>query len=166
MDALMNQDTALLAILALSAMVLSLVTVIISIVLVVRQRKLLNRYKLILNGPNGPDLEQLLLAQDQSLNGLKNDLGRLQQQVTNMAAAAQLHIQKTAIVRFNAFPDTGSDLSFAIALMDANNNGFVLSSLYGRSESRTYAKPIQNGKSTYQLSDEEKEAISKAMAQS
>jgi hypothetical protein len=69
------------------------------------------------------------------------------------------------IVRFNAFEDTGSDLSFAVALLDADYNGVVLSSIFGRNESRTYAKPVVAGQSSYFLTNEEKEALDMARKQ-
>ena len=72
-------------------------------------------------------------------------------------------IQKIGIVRYNAFKDTGSDLSFALAMLDENNNGVVLNGIYSREMSNIYAKPVQNGKSNYTISEEEKEAIQKAM---
>ena len=64
-------------------------------------------------------------------------------------------IQKVGIIRYNAYKDTGSDLSFTLALLDENNNGVVLNGIYSREMSNIYAKPIENGKSTYTLSDEE-----------
>ena len=72
-------------------------------------------------------------------------------------------IQKIGIVRYNAFKDTGSDLSFALALLDENNNGVVLNGIYSREMSNIYAKPVENGKSKYTISEEEKEAIEKAI---
>lgn len=72
-------------------------------------------------------------------------------------------IQKTGIIRYSAFTDTGSDLSFALALLDEDNNGVVLNGIYSRDMSNIYAKPIEKGKSTYTLSREEEEAIKKAI---
>lgn len=72
-------------------------------------------------------------------------------------------IQKVGIVRYSAFKDTGSDLSFALALLDEKNNGVVLNGIYSREMSNIYAKPVENGKSTYTISKEEEEAIKKAM---
>ena len=68
-------------------------------------------------------------------------------------------IQKIGLVRYNAFSNVGSDLSFAIALLDQNDNGVVFNGLYGSDSSNIYAKPIKNGESQYQLSSEEKYAI-------
>ena len=72
-------------------------------------------------------------------------------------------IQKVGIVRYNAFNDVGSDLSFTLALLNEQNNGVVLNGIYSRDMSNIYAKPIKNGESTYTLSAEEKEAIQKAI---
>ena len=72
-------------------------------------------------------------------------------------------IQKVGIVRYKAIANTGADLSFAIALLDHQNDGIVLNGIYSRDGSYTYAKPIRNGKSTYNLSDEEIEAIEQAL---
>ena len=72
-------------------------------------------------------------------------------------------IQKIGIVRYNAFKDTGSDLSFALAILDAKNNGVVLNGIYSREMSNIYAKPVQNGVSPYTVSEEEKQAIEKAV---
>lgn len=72
-------------------------------------------------------------------------------------------IQKVGMVRYNAFKDTGSNLSFALALLDEKNNGVVLNGIYSREMSNIYAKPVENGKSTYTVSEEEQEAIQKAV---
>jgi hypothetical protein len=74
----------------------------------------------------------------------------------------RLNVQKVGVVRFNPFADAGGNLSFAIALLDGQNNGIVLSSLHGREGTRIYAKTIENGGSKYNLTDEEKEAIQQA----
>lgn len=72
-------------------------------------------------------------------------------------------IQKVGIVRYSAFQDTGSDLSFSLALLDEKNNGIVMNGIYSREMSNIYAKPVEAGKSSYTLSEEEQQAIEKAM---
>ena len=91
--------------------------------------------------------------QNAEINGMINDINM---NLTNC-------IQKIGIVRYNAFKDTGSDLSFALALLDENNNGVVLNGIYSREMSNIYAKPVENGKSKYTISEEEQEAIQKAI---
>ena len=73
-------------------------------------------------------------------------------------------IRKVGIVRYNAFKDTGSDLSFALALLDENNSGVVLNGIYSREMSNIYAKPVEKGNSSYTLSSEEAEAIRRAIS--
>lgn len=70
--------------------------------------------------------------------------------------------QNIGIVKYDAFDDVGSKLSFAIALLDNNENGFIINSVYGRSSSNVYAKRIENGNSLQTLSEEEINALNKA----
>lgn len=72
------------------------------------------------------------------------------------------HIQKIGFVRFNPFADTGGEQSFVLSLLDREKSGLVLTTLHGRSGTRWYAKIIKNGKSSIDLSKEEKEAINQA----
>jgi hypothetical protein len=100
-------------------------------------------------------------------------VSRLDDTVAHVDALAQLckavetnllgTIQRVGIVRFNPFSDTGSDQSFAVALLDGNGSGIVLSSLFSRSSTRIFAKSVVAGKSSHPLTDEEREAIDQAM---
>ena len=72
-------------------------------------------------------------------------------------------LQHIGLVRFNPFDDTGSDQSFAIALLDDQRDGIVISSLHGRANTRLYAKPVAAGASPHNLSDEESQAIKVAV---
>ena len=71
-------------------------------------------------------------------------------------------VQKVAIMRYKAFENVGSDLSFSIAILDGNNDGVLLTGIYGREESVTYAKPVDKGISRYDLSEEEKQVLNEA----
>ncbi|HVF53605.1 MAG TPA: DUF4446 family protein [Actinomycetota bacterium] len=73
-------------------------------------------------------------------------------------------IQKFAMVRYDAFDDMGGRLSFSAALLDDRGDGIVITSINGRTETRTYAKPIKQTKSQHNLSQEEAAAIAAAMA--
>ena len=72
-------------------------------------------------------------------------------------------LQKVGIVRYNAYKDTGSDLSFAVCLLDEKNNGVVFNVIYSSDMSNIYAKPIENGTSKYKITPEEQEAINRAI---
>lgn len=71
-------------------------------------------------------------------------------------------VQKIGVVRFNPFSNTGGNQSFALALLDGQDSGIVVLSLHGREGTRIYVKPIKGGKSLYELSKEEKQAIEEA----
>jgi hypothetical protein len=89
-------------------------------------------------------------------------LTSLADQCEKLAITSSLASQKISIVRFNPFGDTGGDQSFCLAVLDAYNSGYVLTSIHGRQGTRVYVKPVDYGKSKYNLSEEEKTAISQA----
>ncbi|PWM79811.1 MAG: DUF4446 domain-containing protein [Phascolarctobacterium sp.] len=103
--------------------------------------------------------DEILTKTLTEVRAAKADLQKLEQQQQAMREQMKGCVQKVKLMRYNAFTDTGSNLSYSLAVLDENNNGVVLSSLYGREDNRSYAKPVENGKSTYQLSDEEKEVL-------
>ena len=72
-------------------------------------------------------------------------------------------LQKIGLVRYNAYKDTGSNLSFAVAILDEENSGIVLNGIYTRDSSNIYCKNVEKGESSYALSKEEKEAIYNAI---
>ena len=78
--------------------------------------------------------------------------------------AVQNHcFRKIGFVKYNAFDNIGNNLSFAFTVLDGKNDGFCLSSVYGRNESRIFAKPIVDGKCLYGMSEEEKESLDNAL---
>jgi len=90
---------------------------------------------------------------------LEGDIEKLFQEIEEMKEKNKFSIQKLGIVRFNPFSEVGGDQSFSIALLDGNNDGMVITSLYTRGSNRLYGKPIKAGSSQYSLSQEEKKAI-------
>lgn len=93
---------------------------------------------------------------------LEEEVANLTRELQILKRKSNFFVQKVGIVRFNPFEEIGGDQSFSIALLDAQDNGVVLTSLYNREGSKVYAKPIIQGVSKYQLSKEEKEAIDRA----
>lgn len=121
-------------------------------------------YKRLLGGlQDGKSLEELLFTHLDNVQGALDRVAELEGECRKINDNLQYCIQNLGVVRYNAFPDMGSDLSFAVALLDQGGDGVVLSSLYGRNESRIYAKPVQKGVSTYHLTDEERTAIERAL---
>lgn len=108
---------------------------------------------------SGSDLDVYLKNYLQDVKEIKKDNSEIKAYYTKLDSDLASCIQKIGLVRYNAFSNVGSDLSFAIALLDQNDNGVVFNGLYGSDSSNIYAKPIKNGESQYQLSSEEKYAI-------
>ena len=90
----------------------------------------------------------------------------LERRIEPLEAISRLSVQKVGFLRFNPFQDTGGDNSFALALLDRENNGVILSSFYTREGVRIYAKQIENGASRQALSDEEKKVLEEALNRS
>ena len=111
----------------------------------------------------GDNIEEILDKHIEKINKTvaKND--ELEKFCVKIDTDIKNCIQKVGIYRYNAYKDTGSDLSFTLAMLDEKNNGVVLNGIYSRDMSNIYAKPIVNGQSKYTLSVEEKEAILKAI---
>jgi hypothetical protein len=106
-------------------------------------------------------LEQLLIKQEEN----RTLLASLENRVEQLNLLLQGCLQRVGLVRFDAFEDIAGQQSFSVALLDNRGNGVVITSLFGRTESRCYAKPVIRGNSPHRLSDEEMAAIKQAMEQ-
>lgn len=121
------------------------------------------RYYKMMKGMEGVNVEQMLFAHLEEVKQVVRTVDDLSIQCRKMEEDSKKCIRRVGIIRFNAFEDMGSDLSFAIALLDDQNNGMVVSSIYSRNESHTYAKPIISGNSSYFLTEEEIQALKQAI---
>ena len=121
------------------------------------------RLRRVLTGGESTSLDQILDQQSQRLDGLSGRVDALNKLHRELEAITQRAIQKVGVIRYNPFADAGGDQSFAIALLDAEGSGLVVSSLHSRTETRVFAKPVRAGRSTYPLSDEEQQAVKKAL---
>lgn len=128
-----------------------------------KQTKLMKKFNNLIKGQDGASLEDKILLSLRKQDEHEDSIAVLKKQNQELKRILARCIQFKGVIRFNAYDEMGSDLSYSVALLDEKGDGVVLSSLYGRHESRTYAKPIAQGESTYLLSEEEKEAIAKAL---
>lgn len=143
------------------------VTVLLLILLgfVARQTgRLRRRLDVLTRGADGGSLDSVLDAHLEQVFRVARELDELSARSAVLEAANRRSIQRVGLVRFNPFEDTGGNQSFALALLDADGNGWVLSSLHARTGTRVYAKSISGGRSDGALSDEESAAIKQAMA--
>jgi len=122
-------------------------------------KRLKSKYDKFMNGLSGASMEDVLEDCIDKLNGVIEKNRELEYQINTIKRNMHYCVQKVGVVRYNAFDDVGSDLCFSIALLDNNDDGVVISGLYARDSSTTYAKPISRGKSKYVLSAEEIKAV-------
>jgi len=125
--------------------------------------RLNRRFKTIFQGGKAKNLEEALAMLRVELGDTKAGLKAAEAHIGTLESRAQHSVQYVGMIRFNPFREAGGDQSFSIALLDEAHDGVVISSLYSRDGVRVYAKPIAGGASTYQLSEEERQALKKAL---
>jgi len=104
-------------------------------------------------------------SQRRELTEISARLAALEQGMARVVDALPRSIQGVGVVRYNPFPDTGSNMSFSLALLDGRASGVVVSVLTNRDGSRVYGKAVEHGRSSYPLSDEERQALALAQGQ-
>jgi hypothetical protein len=127
-----------------------------------QNRSLKRRLDAALGGGEEQTLEATLGKHFEHFRRLETKTEKLTAAYHHLSGMAELASQKISVVRFNPFGDTGGDQSFCLAVLDAQNSGYVMTSIHGREGTRVYVKPIDLGKSKYTLSVEEKQAIAQA----
>ncbi len=127
-----------------------------------RLHRLEEKYKRLLGQGSDGSLEELLFFINGELKTVQEQLNSLGEQQESLSRKAAEALSGFGLVRYNAFPNTGGELSFSLALLDGKGNGIILSSIFGRDEGRLYAKPVAAGKTRYNLSREEEEALRQA----
>ena len=133
------------------------------IYLFMRTRRVELECELLLRGSDGTNFVEIVNDNIAQVHGLLDEVDALSERYAAVLRRVAGAVQHVGVVRFDAFRDLGGLLSFAVALLDDRGNGLVFSSIYGRSESRTYAKPVIERSSSYELSPEEREAIRLAL---
>jgi hypothetical protein len=140
---------------AIVALILALLALLLSLVVFVRVWRLSRR------GKAGSEARgEIELLGD--LRGIESKLAAIASRLERLEGQGRLAVQRVGVVRYNPFEDTGSNQSFALALLDGNNDGLVLSSLHSRQQTRVFLKPIVRGRCEIALSGEETEALRKA----
>ena len=124
-----------------------------------RLGRAVRNYRVLVRGTDGASLHDRLVGSAEQAVKASERMGQLEATHARLEDRTRRSLQHIGLVRFNPFEDTGSDQSFAIALLDDARDGIVISSLHGRSNTRVFAKPVSGGESAHALSDEETQAI-------
>jgi hypothetical protein len=159
LDALIQPySSALIA----ALLVLVLVLVVAVVFLARRTRRIDARLAGLTRGGDGGSLEAMLGARLDKVDDVSRELDELAARMAILEGAQRKAFARVGLVRYNPFEETGGNQSFALALLDAAGDGWVLSSLHARSGTRVYAKAIKAGRGDAALSDEESAAIQQA----
>jgi hypothetical protein len=153
--------------LALVVAVLGVVLLILLVLVVIQSARLgraVRDYRTLVGDGRGGSLGEVLDEHIGRVDAVARRLGEMDQVHASLEHRTLTSLQHIGLVRFNPFDDTGSDQSFAIALLDGERDGIVISSLHGRANTRVFAKPVQAGSSPHALSTEEEQAIRIAVA--
>ena len=149
-------------ILILVLLALTIIMTITTLICAAQYRKLYRRYDLFMRGKDAETMEDILMDLVDEVDDLKgqeeSNAGIFEESMKHMKTS----YQKTGIVKYNAFKGMGGNLSFALAMLDAENNGFVISSIHSRDNCYVYLKEVVKGESYIMLSDEEISALRKA----
>lgn len=113
----------------------------------------------------GENINEMLQKYVIDVETIKNENMEIEKYCQKIEEKSKDNLKKIGLVRYNAYKNTGSDLSFALAILNEKDTGIVLNGIYGLDTSNIYAKPIVNGNSTYALSKEEAQALKEAINQ-
>jgi len=135
------------------------IAIIVGVIWIIMTEQRLKRFFM---GKTAKDLEDTIIALGNDITQLKKAKEGTEKDVAIINTKLRKSIRGLETIRFNPFPDQGSNQSFAIGMLNEDGDGVVFSSLYSRERMSVFAKPIKNNKSEYELTAEEKEALKKA----
>lgn len=143
--------------------VLLLIVLILLVVQIKKTNKLKERLDKFVLGKDGKSLEQDIIALFEDNKFLKNNTEKNKKDIATLYKNMESAFQKMGLVKYDAFNQMGGQLSFCIALLDENNNGFIINSVHSTEGCYSYTKEIKQGESAIDLGKEEQEALSIAM---
>lgn len=135
------------------------IAIVINIIWIISTEKRLRRFFL---GKKAKDLEGTITILETEITKLNKAREETEKNIISINSKLKKSVRGLETIRFNPFPDQGSNQSFAIGMLNEEGDGLVISSLYSRERMSIFAKPVKNGKSEYELTTEEKEVLQKA----
>lgn len=156
-------DGEILVYLTASCLAFSVIVLIALIVLIVQYRKLFKRYDAFMRGKDAETLEELILMQMDEVRDLKAEDRAMKEVLRGMKKSLRLSYQKFGMVKYNAFQGMGGNLSFAFAMLNEMNSGFVINAVHSRDGCYLYLKDVEQGETEVLLGAEEKEALERAL---
>lgn len=140
-----------------------LIILIMLIVLTVKYTKVKKRYDKFMRGKNAASLEDDMNGVFEDMKLLKNNVDKNRKDIRALYKNMGKTFQKLGIVKYDAFKQMGGQLSFSLALLDENDNGFILNSVHSSEGCYSYTKEVKNGTCSISLGEEEQQALDMAM---
>lgn len=141
----------------------ALLSIILAVVLLIKFSKLSKRYQKFMGGKNAKSLEKDIVGLYEDNKLIKASMDKNHKDIENLYRKFEGAFQKIGIVKYDAFNQMGGQLSFSLALLDENDNGFILNSVHSTEGCYSYTKEIKAGLCDIALGDEEKKALDIAM---
>lgn len=139
------------------------ISLLVTTICFLQYKKLYRRYDMFMRGKDAETLEDTLLDLLDEVSCLRDEDRENKRQLNFIEKELKAGYKKTGIVKYNAFKGMGGNLSFAIALLDDNNTGFILNSVLSREGCYLYMKDVIEGRTEVLLGNEEKEALEQAL---
>lgn len=140
-----------------------LILFILTIVNIVQMKKLKKNYRIFMSGKDAKTLEDTLMQRLDQVDSLLESNEENDSNIKVLSKNMQRTYQKMGLIKYDAFHEMGGKLSFSLAMLDMRNNGFIINAMHTREGCYTYIKEIIDGNSVIVLSEEEQEALKRAM---
>jgi len=128
-----------------------------------KMSRFMKKYKMFMRGMDGASLERAFAARFNQMDILEENSRNHMEEIRKIKEVQNITLNKVAIVKYDAFKEMGGKLSFALAMLDKKNNGFVMNAIHSSDGCYTYVKEIVKGESYVVLGEEEKEALRQAV---
>ena len=151
------------AVVIISLAVITLLLLIATIICILQTNRLYRRYDYFMRGKDAESLEETILKQMDEIRELKSQDRANKDAIRTLTKNVKGSYQKFGMVKYKAFKGMGGNLSFAFAMLDLNNTGFVLNSVHSREGCYLYIKSVEKGETEVILGNEEKEALEQAL---
>ena len=143
--------------------VLLIISIVLSIVAIAKSSSMKKKYNMMMEGSEGKSIEQIIKAYTDDVKLLKETYTDNTDAIKDIYEKMQYTFHKIGIVKYDAFNEMGGKLSFALAMLDNNNTGWIINAMHSREGCYTYVKEIVKGESYVELAEEEAEALDKAI---
>ena len=162
-ESILNNLGIDLGIVLIILIILMIIFIILIIWLMIKNNRLNNKLNSFMSGRDGASLEKNIYALYEDNKMLKEHMMKHRKDINNLYKKHESAFQKMGLVKYDAFHQMGGQLSFSLALLDENNNGFIINSVHSTDGCYSYTKRITAGECKLALGKEEEEALSRAM---